>query len=68
MKCQTDFGAETDVLLNQADECLEEWWEGKPKPHNEPSEKVWDEADSAFIAKQEVHKRGLDQVGEVGGT
>jgi hypothetical protein len=68
MKCQTDFGAETDILLNQADECLEEWWEDKPQPANEPSKKVWDEVDSGLIARQEVRKRGLDQVAQEGGV
>jgi hypothetical protein len=68
MKCQTDFGAETDVLLNQADECLEEWWEGEPQPANEPSKKVWEEVDSGLIARQEVRKRGLDRVAQEGGV
>lgn len=60
MKCQSDFSAETDVLLNQADECVEEWWEGGPQQAKEPPKKVCDEEDDpALIVKREVRKRGL---------
>jgi hypothetical protein len=68
MKCQSDFSAETDALLTQADECLEEWWEGDTQQTEEPSEKMWDEDDPALIVTREARKRGLIHEGEAAGV
>jgi hypothetical protein len=59
MKCQSDFSVEADTLLNQADECMEEWWEGERRQAKEASKRVWEEDDPALIVKREVRKRGL---------
>lgn len=64
MKCQSDYNGETDTLLRQADDCMEEWWEGEAPKSEEPSKMAREEEESTLIAKREVRKRGLLEVGE----
>ena len=64
MKCQSDYDAETDALLRQADECVAEWWEGEPTESEEPSKKAREGDESTQIVKSEVRKRGLLEVEE----
>lgn len=64
MKCQSDYDTETDVLLKQADECIDEWWEGAPRKAVEPSKKGWEEDASALIVRGEVRRRGLIEVSQ----
>jgi len=64
MKCRSDYDAETDTLLRQADDCMEEWWEGEPPKSEEPSKMAREEEDFTLIAKRELRKRGLLEVDE----
>ena len=64
MKCQSDYDAETDVLLRQSDDCMEEWWEGEPLKSDEPSRMAREDEESILIVKGEVRKRGLLEVDE----
>jgi hypothetical protein len=64
MKCQSDYDAETDALLRQADDCMKEWWEGEPPKSEEPSRMAREEDESTLIVKKEVRKRGLLEVDE----
>jgi hypothetical protein len=59
MKCQSDYDAENDALLRQADECVEDWWEGEPQKPDEPSKMAGEEDESTLIVKREVRRRGL---------
>lgn len=69
MKCQSEYGTETDALLTQADECTEEWWEDEAKKDKEASMKASEEEeeDSALIVKREARKRGLVDVNDDAG-
>jgi hypothetical protein len=64
MKCQSDYDAETDALLRQADDCMDEWWEGEPPKSEEPPRMAREEDESTVIVKREVRKRGLLEVDE----
>ena len=64
MKRQSDYDTESDALLRQTDDCIEEWWEGEPPKSEEPSRMAREEDESTLIVKGEVRKRGLLQVGE----
>jgi len=59
MKCQSDYDTKKDALLRQADDCVEEWWEGEPPKAEEPLKMAKEEDDPALIVKKEVRKRGL---------
>jgi len=59
MKCQSEYRTETDALMGQADECIEEWWEDEAKRPQEPPQKVLKEDDSYLDVKRELSKRGL---------
>jgi hypothetical protein len=59
MKCQSDYDAESDALLRQADECVEDWWEGEPQKADEPSKMAGEEDESTLIVKREIRRRGL---------
>jgi hypothetical protein len=67
MKCQSDYGTETEALVRQADECTEEWWEDELRKGGEPLIKGSEDDESALIVKREMRKRGLDVVSEEGG-
>lgn len=67
MKCQSDYGTETDALVRQADECTEEWWDEEHRKGEEPLTKGLEDDESALIVKREMRKRGLDEVSEEGG-
>jgi hypothetical protein len=64
MKCQSDYDAETDTLLRQADDCVAEWWEGEPPKSEEPPRMAGEEDEPTQIVKNEVRKRGLLEVEE----
>jgi hypothetical protein len=64
MKCQSDYDAKTDALLRQADECVEEWWEGEPQKPEEEPKMASEEEDPTLIVRREVRKRGLVEVSE----
>jgi len=64
MKCQSDYDTEKDALLRQADECVEEWWEGEPPKADEPAKMTPEVDEPAQIVKNEVRKRGLVEVDE----
>jgi len=64
MKCQSDYDAETETLLRQADDCVDEWWEGKPQDSEKPRRMAGEEDDPTLIVKKEVRKRGLIEVNE----
>lgn len=65
MKSQSDYDTETDALLRQADDCMEEWWEGdEPSKFEESTRTAKEEEESILIVKREVRKRGLSEVGE----
>lgn len=68
MKCQSDYGTETDALLRQADDCTEEWWEDAPRKEGEPVMKGLEDDESALIVKREVRKRGMVEVGQEDGS
>jgi hypothetical protein len=68
MKCQSDYGTETDALLRQADECTEEWWEDEPRKGEEPLMRGLEEADSAQIVEREIRRRGLVEASEEDGV
>jgi hypothetical protein len=59
MKCQSDYDSEREALFRQADECLEDWWDGEPESSEEPSKMAGEEDESVLIVKQEARKRGL---------
>ncbi len=64
MKRQSNYDTETDALLRQAEECIEEWWEGEPAESEEPSRMAREEDESTLVVRREVRKRGLFEVGE----
>ncbi len=64
MKRQSDYDNEADALLRQADDSIEEWWEGESPKSEEPSRMAREEDESTLIVKREVRKRGLFEVGE----
>lgn len=64
MKCQSDYDTKTTSLLRQADECVEEWWEGEPPTSEEPSRLAREEEAPTLIVKREVRKRGLLEADE----
>ncbi len=64
MKRQSDYDTETDALLRQTDDGIEEWWEGEPPNSEEPSRMAREEDESTLILTREVRKRGLFEVGE----
>ncbi|MBI5249819.1 MAG: hypothetical protein HY912_10005 [Desulfomonile tiedjei] len=68
MKCQSDYGTETDALVRQADECTEQWWEDELRKGEEPLTKGLEDEESALIVKREMRKRGLAEVSEEGGV
>jgi hypothetical protein len=68
MKCQSEFGTETDDLLRQADDCTEDWWDGEAPKGKEQLAKRQEEDDSGLIVKREVRKRGLDEGSEEAGV
>jgi hypothetical protein len=63
MKCQSEYGTETDALLTQADECTEVWWEDEPTKQGQTVKQALEE-DPSLIVKREVRKRGLSEVSE----
>jgi hypothetical protein len=69
MRCQSDYDDETDVLLSQADQCVEEWWPEEKLQRTEPSSQPSEEEgeNPALIVKGEVRKRGLIEVNEEAG-
>jgi hypothetical protein len=69
MKCQSDYDAETNSLLSQADQCIEEWWRDELQDQKEPQKGalVGDEDVPTLIVKSEVRKRGLVEVNEESG-
>jgi hypothetical protein len=69
MKCQSDYDAETNSLLSQADQCIEEWWRDDLQDQKEPQKGalVGDEDVPTLIVKSEVRKRGLVEVNEESG-
>lgn len=64
MKRQSDYDTETDALLRQAVDCIENWWEGEPPKSEEPSRMAREEDESTLVVRREVRKRGLFEVGE----
>jgi hypothetical protein len=67
MKCQSDYDPETEEVLRQADECVEEWWDGEPQKAAKPGKKEGEEEDPTLIVKREVRKRGLTEGSEEAG-
>jgi len=68
MKCQSDYDADTDTLLRQANDCLEEYWQGEPPKNGEASTMPREEDESSLIVKREVRKRGFVEVAEEAGS
>lgn len=58
MKCQSDYDKEEQALVRQADDCVQEWWEGEsPSVDARPSEAK--EGETGGIVEAEAIKRGL---------
>jgi hypothetical protein len=69
MKCQSDYGAETDALLRQADVCFDEWWDDEPHEMMKLFDpEAEEEQESTVIVKDEIRKRGFVDVGEEAGV
>ncbi len=68
MKCQSDYGAETDAVLRQADVCYDEWWDEEPEEIIAAARREWEEDDSGLIVMNEIRKRGFSEVGEQAGV
>lgn len=68
MKCQSDYDSEREALLRQADECLEDWWDGEPESSGEPSNMAGEEDVPFLIVTREARKRGLLETNEEAGS
>jgi hypothetical protein len=61
MKCQSDFDKKNEDL-QQADECVTEWWDGKQEEAAAPPKAAMTEAEA--LAEAEAIRRGLVKVDE----
>jgi hypothetical protein len=64
MKCQSDYDSEEQVLVRQADECVEAWWEpGNPSSTDRTPKAEHAEPDVG-AAEKEALRRGLLKLNE----
>jgi hypothetical protein len=67
MKCQSDYDKEAESLLRQADECVEQWWEGEGESPEGVRTRPLEEVDLDSVAVKEALRRGLLRIDEEAG-